>query len=126
MDESAPAFNIVSFFPKGFTSKHINEPFIQKIMASVLPDGEWIQGDPNKSEPDYLFNGTPFEFTIASDSRKKNNFIQQYFRGIYSSEDVEQDVFSYIRERICDKASKKYSVETCAPVKLYQGPGINY
>ena len=111
MDESVPAFNFVSFFPKDFRNKKVNEPFIQKIMASVLPTGEWKKGDPGKFEPDYFLNGTPFEFTIASDSRKKNNFIQKYFRGMYSSEDVEQDVFSYLTERICDKASKQYSVE---------------
>lgn len=70
-----------------------------------------MQGNPDKFEPDYFFNGIPFEFTIASDSKKKSNFVQQFFWGKYSSEDVEQDVFSYIMERICDKASKKYSVE---------------
>ena len=111
MDDSVPVFNIVSFFPKDFRNKNVNEPFIQKIMSSVLPTGEWQQGDPGKFEPDYFLNGTPFEFTIASDSKKKNNFIQQLFLGKYSSDDVEQDVFSYITERIHDKSSKKYSVE---------------
>ena len=81
------------------------------IMASVLPSGEWVQGNPDRFEPDCFFNGTPFEFTIASDSKKKHNFIQQFFWSGYSSEDVEQDVFSYITERICDKTSKKYFVD---------------
>ncbi len=111
MNESAPVFETVSFYPKNFTSKTVNEPFIQRIMASVLPDGKWVPGEASKFEPDYFFNGTPFEFTLASNSRKKGNFIQRYFGGTFSSEDVEQDVFSYIYERIQDKASKKYSVQ---------------
>lgn len=111
MESNAPAFDIVSFYPENFKSKSVNEPFIQKIMASVLPDGEWIPGDASKSEPDYFCNGTPFEFTLASNSKKKGNFIQRYFGGTFSSEDVEQDVCSYIYERIKDKASKHYSVE---------------
>ena len=67
MDDSAPAFEIVSYYPKNFLNKTVNEPFIQMIMASVLPSGEWVCGDPNKFEPDYFFNATPFEFTLASD-----------------------------------------------------------
>ena len=63
--------DIMFFYPEGFMNKSINEPFIKRIMASVLPTGEWTPGDPNKFEPDYFLNGTPFEFTIASDSKKK-------------------------------------------------------
>lgn len=111
MDHNVPSYEIVSFYPKNFKSKSVNEPFIQKMMASVLPVGEWSSGDPDKFEPDYFYNGTPFEFTLASNSKRKNNFIQRYFGGRFFSEDVEQDVFSYIYERIQDKASRQYSVE---------------
>ncbi len=110
MSENVPAFNVVSYYPESFTNKRVNEPFIQRMMASVLPVGEWIPGNPDKFEPDYFYNGAPFEFTLASNSKKKNNFVQLYFSGNFSSEDVEQVVFSYIYERIQDKASKKYSV----------------
>ena len=78
---------------------------------SICNVSQTISKNPDRFEPDCFFNGTPFEFTIASDSKKRHNFIQQFFWGRYSSEDVEQDVFSYITERICDKASKKYSVD---------------
>ena len=74
MDKNLPVVNTVSFYPEGFTNKSNNEPFIQRIMAAVLPIGVWTQGNPQKQEPDYFFNGIPFAFTIASDLRKKNNF----------------------------------------------------
>ena len=110
MDNCAPVFDIVSFFPKDFPSKSVNEPFIQKIMAAAFPGKEWVKGDPDKKEPDYFCDGVPFEFTIASDSKKKNSFVQKLFWKKYSSEDIERDVFNYILERVQDKASKEYSV----------------
>ena len=61
-------------------------------------------------EPDYFCNGVPFEFTIASDSKKKNNFVQRIQRHTYSTENLGEDFFRYIRERIADKATKKYFV----------------
>lgn len=110
MDTNALEFEFISYYPKDFYHKSVNEPFIQKIMASAFPGTEWVNGNPNNFEPDYFCNGVPFEFTIASDSKKRNNLIQKLLWKKYSTEDVEQDVISYIQERIQDKASKRYSV----------------
>jgi hypothetical protein len=109
--EFKPLYNLVSFFPRNFFNKEINEPFIRDVMADVLNIANWKQGNPNAFEPDYFGDGVPFEFTIASDSKKKNNFIQRISRGKYASENIENDVTGYIRERIKDKATKKYSVD---------------
>lgn len=110
MDNDAPHFDIVTFLPEHFFSKDVNEPFIKKIMAAVLKDSTWEKGNPDCFEPDYFYGSTPFEFTLASDSKKKNNFIQKYQCGTFNSDDVETDLFGYIEERIADKASKYYSV----------------
>ena len=100
----------VSFIPGNFFDKSINEPFIKKIMSHVLKQDDWIPGDPNKKEPDYFCNGVPFEFTIASDSKRKNNFIQRYKSGSYKTNDIETDVIDYIGFRINEKSKKNYSV----------------
>lgn len=105
-----PTYDAIWYLPKDFFNKKVNEPFIQKIMSSVLDQTEWTPGDPVKLEPDYFCKGVPFEFTIASNSKKKNNFIQKFMNGSYSSDDVEEETFSYIAERIADKAQKTYSV----------------
>ncbi len=115
MDNNPPGYEVVMVYPKDFPNKEVNEPFIKRILSEVLKNNNWEKGDPNKGEPDYFCDGMPFEFTLASDSKRKNNFIQRYFslgksRG-YSSDNVEQDVFSYISERIEEKAKKNYSVE---------------
>lgn len=44
-----------------------------------------------------------------SDSKKKNNFVQRIQRHTYSTENLGEDFFRYIRERIADKATRKYS-----------------
>ena len=108
---SAHNIAMVEHFPDNFFNKHVNEPFIQKIMASVTNYQNWIPGNPNYYEPDYFADGKAFEFTIASDSRKKNNFIQRTLSATYATDDVQSDVFSYIAERIDDKAGKRYSVD---------------
>lgn len=103
--------NGVFYLPEKFFRKENNEPFIQKVMASVLNKKEWIQGDPNKFEPDYFCEGLPFEFTIASDTKKKKNFIQNLGQGDFSSNDVESDALQYITESIEKKVKKNYSVD---------------
>ncbi len=71
---------------------------------------EWRQGNLDVFEPDYFVDNIPFEFTLASDSKKKTNFIQKMMKGTYESVNIESDVFAYIEERIADKATRKYSV----------------
>lgn len=110
MVDSEQYFDVIEFLPHNFFSKEKNEPFIKEIMSAVLKDTVWIPGNPDNFETDYFCDGIPFEFTLASDSKRKNNFIQRVQRGTYSSEDVEKDAIAYIRERIADKAAKKYSV----------------
>ena len=67
----APEFEILSFFPQNFFNKEVNEEFIKLVMSSIFSNGKWIKGEANKKEPDYIYNGIPFEFTLASD--KCNN-----------------------------------------------------
>lgn len=110
MVDSEQYFDVIEFLPHNFFSKEKNEPFIKEIMSAVLEDTVWMPGNPDNFEPDYFCDGIPFEFTLASDSKRKNNFIQRVQRGTYSSEDVEKNAIAYIRERIADKAAKKYSV----------------
>lgn len=110
MVDSEQYFDVIEFLPHNFFSKEKNEPFIKEIMSAVLKDTVWIPGNPDNFETDYFCDGIPFEFTLASDSKRKNNFIQRVQRGTYSSEDVEKEAIAYIRDRIADKAAKKYSV----------------
>lgn len=110
MDDSVPHYDTASFLPNDFFSKDVNEPFIQKMMAAVMPGSTWVKGDPNKFEPDYFCNAAPFEFTLASDSKRKNNFIQRFRCGTFCSDDAAKDLFGFIEDRIADKASKNYAV----------------
>lgn len=107
---NTPFQDVKEYLPPDFLNKTKNEPFIQKLMSVIFSGTTWIPGNPDNHDPDYFCNGTPFEFTIASDSKKKNNFIQRIQRHTYSTENVNKDFFCYIRERIADKATKKYSV----------------
>lgn len=100
----------MAFLPDNFFNKSVNEPFIKELMSLVLEQNDWVCGDPDKFEPDYFCNGTPYEFTIASDRRKKGNFIQNLCASAYTSEDIEEDFRKYIEESISKKLSKHYSV----------------
>lgn len=110
LEDGRPYVDIYCSFPLDFFHKSVNEPFIQQIMSIVLERTNWTPGDPNLLEPDYFCDGVPFEFTIASDKKHKNNFIQKYRVGQYTSEDVETDVFGYIDIALRSKAEKNYSV----------------
>ena len=104
----------LTFLPKDFFNKEVNEKFIKFVMESILQDGKWVKGDANKNEPDYLYNGIPLEFTLASDKctrKKKENFITKIKTAHYSSENVEKDAIEYIEEQIKDKATKQYSLD---------------
>ena len=105
-----PIVSVCSYLPDKFFHKSVNEPFIQKIMKKALGRANWTLGIVEKNEPDYFCNGVPFEFTIASDRRKKGNFVEKYRCGTYGSEDLEEDFFRYIRVSIERKLEKKYSV----------------
>ena len=105
-----PVYNVIEYLPADFLSKTVNEPFIQMLMSRVFPDTRWVPGNPDKFEPDYFCSGTPFEFTLASDCKRKNNFIQKIRQKTYSTADADTDVIAFIRQRISDKASKKYKV----------------
>lgn len=110
----APEFEVLSFLPKDFFNKKVNEEFIKLVMKSIFSDGEWLKGNENKQEPDYIYNGIPFEFTLASDkcsNKNKDNFIKRMKIGNYTSENVEKDAFYYIEEQIKDKKTKKYSLK---------------
>lgn len=109
-DVLTPGVSITAFFPRNFFNKSVNEPFIQQIMQIVLGSKDWRPGNADKFEPDYFCDGIPFEFTIASNRKKKGNHIQELRSGTYTSEDVEQDVIQYIRESVQQKLEKKYSV----------------
>ncbi len=100
---------MVFYSPKNFRDTKVNESFIQKIMENVLGESEWIPGDPNLFQPDYFCKGIPFEFTIASDKKKKNNFIEKLYQARYSSDDVESDVIEQISTAIEKKAKKHYA-----------------
>lgn len=109
-DSTGVIADLVCVFPEKFLSKEVNEPFIQKIMGLALERKNWVQGDATKFEPDYFCDGVPFEFTIASDRKRKGNFIQRFHGGQYTSDDVEKDVFQYINESVHRKMEKNYSV----------------
>lgn len=105
-----PEREMVAFLPPNFVHKSVNEPFIQEIMGLALGRRNWSQGNPDKFEPDYFCDGMPFEFTIASDRKKKKNYIQRFRSATYESENVENDVIQYIRESVQQKLSKQYSI----------------
>ena len=104
-----PYIDVVFGMPKNFFNKEVNETFIKTIMENVLEKGEWVLGNPNNFEPDYFYNNNPFEFTIASDTKRKNNFVQRFKTGKYTSEDAEKDLIEYILKRVEEKSKKEYS-----------------
>lgn len=106
----APEYDMVAFLPENFLHKSVNEPFIQEIMSAVLGRTEWKPGNPDKFEPDYFCDGVPFEFTIASDRKKKKNYIQRFRSATYESEDIEDDIIQYIQASVQQKLSKQYAV----------------
>ena len=110
LEDGRPYADIYCCFPQNFFHKSVNEPFVQQIMSIVLERKNWTRGNPDLLEPDYFCDGVPFEFTIASDKKRKNNFIQKYRVGQYTSEDVETDIFGYIEAALRSKAEKNYSV----------------
>lgn len=111
MDMSEPPSVIVNaYLPPDFRRKSVNESFIQKAMELALGCGNWIPGIADRFEPDYFCDGVPFEFTIASNRKKKGNYIQRVYSGSYTTNDVEQDAFQYIQESIQQKLKKNYSV----------------
>ena len=76
----APEFEVLSFFSKNFFNKAVNEEFIKLVMKCIFSNGEWIKGNANKQEPDYIHNNIPFEFTLATDkcnNKNKDNFIKR-------------------------------------------------
>ena len=111
MDMPEPPSVIVSaYLPPDFRRKSVNESFIQKVMELALGCSNWIPGNADRFEPDYFCDGVPFEFTIASNRKKKGNYIQRFFSGAYTTNNVEQDAFQYIQESIQQKLKKTYSV----------------
>lgn len=109
----APTFEAVIYFPENFFDKSVNEPFIQMVMEFVLERTNWRHGNADSSEPDYFCDEVPFEFTIASDRKKKGNFIQrlQVQSMAYTSDDIEKDICQYIQTSIEKKLEKNYAVK---------------
>ena len=110
----APEFEFLLFLPKHFFNKNVNEEFIKLVMKSILPNGQWIKGNDNRKEPDYIYNNVPFEFTLASNkcNRKlKDNFINKLRTTGFKSNNTEDDLINYIREQVSAKANKKYSLK---------------
>ena len=84
--------------------------FIKLIMGQVIGQSEWFSGNPTANEPDYFCNGIPLEFTLASDRKKKGNYIQRVMQHRYSTEDAEGDISKYILASVDQKITKNYSV----------------
>lgn len=110
VDGRGKAIETVTFYPKDFFNKTKNEPFIQMLMQFVFPETLWRRGNPLKCEPDYFCDELPFEFTIASNRKDSQTLVTHLIRGQYHSENIEEEVFSHIRESIEAKAQKNYSV----------------
>lgn len=109
-----PIFNVLSFLPKNFFNKKNNEDFIHLVMKRIFGEGEWKSGDPDKQEPDYIFNNVPFEFTLASDkckNNKKDNFINRLRTFTYTTNSTEDDAIAYIEHQIKEKSRKQYSLK---------------
>lgn len=112
-DIISPSFEILSFLPKNFFSKDVNEEFIKLIMKSVLGNGSWQKGKEELKEPDFIFNNIPLEFTLASDKCKKNNknnFINKLRTISYTTDNSEDDLIYYIQQQIESKSKKQYSL----------------
>lgn len=107
---SVPLYEYVSHFPDDFFNKDVNEVFIKELVGRALNIQKWVKGNPNRFEPDYYGDNIPFEFTIASDSKRKNNYIQKMINHTYVSDDIENDIINYVIERIEDKSKKNYCV----------------
>lgn len=111
MDQpSSYELDVVSCFPNDFFDKEVNEPFVQKVMACLSGKSDWRKGDPDAFEPDYFCGSIPFEITLASDHKSRDNFVQRLTRGHYTTPDAEEDAIRFIEERIQRKAEKHYSV----------------
>ena len=98
----------VLFYPENFFDKTVNEDFIQKTMQLALERDDWRVGNANLFEQDRFLGKNPFEFTIASDEKKKNTFVQKMRLARYTSKDIENDMFEYITTALKKKAKKEY------------------
>ncbi len=107
--EGRPSKRLVLFYPENFFDKVVNEDFIQKIMQRALQRDDWRIGNADLLEQDRFCGKTPFEFTIASDNKKKNTFVQKMRFAKYTSKDVENDMFGYITTALKKKAEKEYA-----------------
>ena len=110
MQHIPPTVDLICFLPDDFLNKKINEPFVKSVLCDVLDIDDWKAGDPNKYEPDYFCGNIPVEITIASNTKKRDNFIQSFKRAAYSTVDSDADIFCYIKESIEKKLRKQYSV----------------
>ena len=107
--EGRPSKRFVLFYPENFFDKATNEDFIQKIMQRALQRDDWRVGNADLFEQDRFCGKTPFEFTIASDKKKKNTFVQKMRLAKYTSNDVDNDMFEYITTALEKKAEKEYA-----------------
>ena len=104
-----PSKRFVLFYPENFFDKTVNEDFIQKTMQLALERDDWRVGNANLFEQDRFLGKNPFEFTIASDKKKKNTFVQKMRLAKYTSNDVDNDMFEYITTALEKKAEKEYA-----------------
>lgn len=107
--DSGLDLEIIGRIPNNFFSKEKNEPFTKEIIEKTQGIEKWERGNPDLREPDYFGDGKGYEFTIASDKKRKNNFIQKLMNGTYSTDVMEVEMIQYIESRIVDKANKNYS-----------------
>lgn len=111
-------FDVVSFFPRDFFDKDVNEPFVQKVIACLGGKSDWRKGDPNVYEPDYFCGSIPFEITLASDHKSRDNFIQRLTRGHYTTPDAEEDA-------IPNATNRNFSVVICSNVTMGAAPSAD-
>lgn len=100
---------VLIYYPDDIFDNKVNEAFMANLMISKFRPEKVRYGNPNLHEPDFYMDDMCFEFTLASNRKNTNNFVQMIKNGEYESKDVEGDTIEYIKERALEKSRKRYS-----------------
>ena len=104
------SINFNYYFPKDFFLKKVNEPIQAIFLSKVLGcSNAYIEGDPNKGEPDIYINGKWFELTLASDSDNSINYINSIRTNNLSTNQLESVSIDCIKDACTKKSQKRYS-----------------
>lgn len=122
-------------FPDNFFDKAVNEKFNKTLVIRCLGalEKDVRDGDPQKYEPDLILSQNKgVEFTLASDSKKTENYIKSIKDHTLSVENIEKISIECIQKACKQKAEKHYvtdetilSIILTVPVFVWAAPSYS-